>query len=64
MLEKAQVPAHDASIDPSNKEGKKLLLNRATNSQAYTNLLLLCMNDVSFGVVDKPTTDKLPDGNA
>ena len=63
LLKKKQVPVHNKSIDPAMEDGKKVLLSRAANNQVYTDLILSCMDDVSFGAVDEATTDELPNGD-
>ena len=64
MLGKEQVPAHDEIIDPTTEDRKAVLLSRATNNQVYTDLILSCMDEISFSTVDEAKTKELPDGNA
>ena len=64
LLGKDVPPPEAEVLDLSSQEGQLQKKARDANENAYNDLLLACMDDVSFGIVDCSMTDKLPDGDA
>ena len=64
LLGKEKVPQHDASLDPTNPDEKKLLDARVANENAYDDLIVSMEEKVSYGKGAEAVTDELTDGDA
>ena len=61
MLGKEVVPAQNKVLDMMADKGKKEMKARDVNKSAFADLTLSCQDDISFGIVMKSVTEKLPE---
>ena len=57
-------PAHNHVLNPDDDVAANLLRMGETNNQAYRDLILACMDDTSFEIINTAVSDSLPDRNA
>ena len=63
IIKGSETPLAAADIlDPTDTQHAEPIRNRHANYMTYSDLLLACQDEVSFGVVNKAITTVLPDG--
>ena len=61
---KEKLPDASEDIDVSTAEGLAKTKVREANENAYTDLMLACVDDISFGIVEMSVTVEQPEGDA
>ncbi len=64
LLGTAVPPPHNKVLDLSTASGKASQKLREANEKAYSDLMILCEDDVSFSIIDAARPDDQPEGDA